>query len=176
MMTLWVVIAVIAAAATAFGIVLRRLYWLGPAGLSPALESEILTPTRSAAESYRPMTRLFAEQDFAFLTAFGPQMLQRLLRERRRVLRLYLSELRADFERIYALCRMLAPRSSNPHFAARITQQAFSFYGLLLIVEMRCALGWVLPVRVDTVELVNAVDRLRQAAQASLAPQPVPAG
>ena len=175
MITLWILIAIIAAVAAAFGIVLRRLYRSGPAGLSPNSEDEILTPTRSAAESYRPLTRLFAEEDLAFLTPFGPQMQQRLHRQRRRVLHLYLRELRADFKRVYALCRTLAPGSSDPHFATRITQQALSFYGLFLVVEMRCALGWFLPVRVDTANLVNAFDRLRQA-QVSLAPQPAPAG
>lgn len=180
MTTLWLLLSLVAAIAVGFGIVLRRLHRTPVGTLFPDFEDDVdngvLSPGRFSPETYRPMSRLFAGEDFTFLAGSAPQMVPRLRRCRRRVLRLYLRELRADFARVYAICRMLAPTSSDPHFATRITQQALSFYGLLLIVEMRCALGWFLPVRVDTAELVNAFDVLRQAAQASLAPQPVPAG
>ena len=177
MTTLWMLLGLVAAIALGFAVALRRLYRLRAGTRPPGFENDVLSRGRSARATYRPMGRLFAEQDFAFLSGYAPQMLPRLRRHRRRVLRLYLRELRTDFARVYAFCRILAPKSGDPQFATRVTQQALSFYGLLLIVELRCALGWFLPVRVDTADLVNAFDLLRQAAQAaSLAPQPVAAG
>ncbi|HYM13608.1 MAG TPA: hypothetical protein VEU62_22900 [Bryobacterales bacterium] len=158
---------------------LRRLHRVAQEGITAAVEAQILSPTRSALETYQPMGRLFAEGDVRFLNRSRPDLVKRLRRQRQQVLRLYLRELRADFERVYAFCRSLAPRSADPNFAALITQQAFSFYGLFLILHVRCTLGWFLHVRIDTMDLVGAFDRLRQAAQATLAamtPQPAMAG
>ena len=154
----------VAAIGLGVSLTLRRLYRPSIQGV-PSVEELTTRPPR---ETYRPMSRLFAEEDFAFLSGQGPGIIKRLRRQRREVLRLYLRELRADFQRLYALCRILAPKSQDPNFAPLITQQALSFYGLFLILQVRCALGWYLHVRVDTVDLVTAFDRLAQAARATL--------
>ncbi|HZS50480.1 MAG TPA: hypothetical protein VFA54_06460 [Bryobacterales bacterium] len=170
MTILLLLLGFIAAAAGGTGIALWRLYRTGPEAQSiPALVSEISNPRRSALEVYQPMSRLFAEDDFALVGRLKPDLLKRLRRQRQRVLRLYLREIRIGFGRLHTLCRILAPRSHDPNFAARITQQALTFYGLFLILEFRCALGWFLHVRVDTVDLVGALAQLRQAAQSVLA-------
>jgi hypothetical protein len=145
---------------------LRKLLYPRPENFPPDFDVQLLR--RSAAESYQPMSRLFAEEDFVFLSRLQPRLLSRLRQQRRRVMREYLRELRAEFERIYAFCRALALKSGAPNFAGQITQAAFSFYGLLLILHMRCAFGWFLHVRVDTADLISAFDRLREAAQTAL--------
>lgn len=179
MMTLLLLLSFVLAAGLGAAVVLRWLQGVGPEGITPGLETRILSPTRSVLETYQPMNRLFAEEDFQFLSRSRPDLVKRLRRQRQQVLRLYLRELRVDFARVYAFCRRLAPKSADPNFAGAITQQALSFYGLFLILHVRCTLGWFLHVRVDTVDLVGAFDRLRQAAQATLsamAPQPAMAG
>jgi hypothetical protein len=153
------------------GITLWRLLRSnGPEAL-PSGWRERMASTRSALVTYQPMSRLFAEEDFDFLAGqrgFQPGLEKKLRRQRRRVLRLYLRELRLEFRGVYALCRMLVPHSANPDFAAWITRQAAAFYGLLLVLHLRCTLGWFLHVRVDTTDLVTAFDRLREAARAGL--------
>ncbi len=178
MIALLLLLAFVLAVATGVGLTLRRLYGARSEGISPALKAALSAPARSALETYQPMSRLFAEEDFRFLSGLAPALVKRLRRQRRHVMRLYLRELQADFERIYAFCRALAPRSQDPSFATLITKQALSFYGLFVVLQMRCGLGWFLPVRVDTGDLVDAFDRLHQAAQAALqamASQPIAA-
>lgn len=179
MMTLLLLLGFVVAVVLGAVVTLWRLHRVTQGGITPAVEAQILSPSRSALEIYQPMGRLFAEEDFRFLRGSRPDLVKRLRRQRRQVLRLYLRELRADFERVYAFCRRLAPKSTDPNFAALITQQALSFYGLFLVLHMRCTLGWFLHVRIDTVDLVGAFDRLRQVAQATLlpmTPQPALAG
>lgn len=134
-------------------------------------EDLLATAFGSTPEVYRPLERLFATQDFDFLATFGerrPDLRQRLRRERRRVLLLYLAELRADFTRLYGLCRLLAPRSQDPGFASRVTRQALAFYGLWALVCAGCWLGWFGHARTFSFELIGAFERLRQAARATL--------
>lgn len=180
MTTLLLLLSFVLLVGVGVGVTLRRLYRLGPEGIPADFASQILTPTkRSALETYQPMSRLFAEEDFVFLSEARPEMLKRLRRQRRQVMRLFLGELRTDFARVYAFCRLLAPESADPNFATLVTQQAFSFYGLFVVLHLRCTMGWFLHVRVDTVDLVGAFERLRQAAQAAaaaMAPQPAMAG
>src|SRR5258708_38859278 len=61
-------------------------------------------------ENYGPMERLLAEEDFLFLQSqpgYRPEMGARWTRERRRLFRLYLAELRRDFWRLHAEARSL---------------------------------------------------------------------
>ena len=118
------------------------------------------------------MHRLFSTRDFSFLNE-QPDLRGRLRRHRVRVMRLYLRQLRADFGEIYALARTMIPTSLDGDFASTITLQALRFHGLMLAVELRCAVGWFVPVQVEAGGLVEAVDRLREAVRVSmLAPQP----
>ena len=172
MITLWLILALILALGVGFGCMVARM--LRPTGADPTSTAllEWLTPGRSAVEVYRPMTRLFAEEDFAVLTSLherGRKLRTRLRRQRVRVLRLYLRELRADFRRIHGLARSLAPASRDPDFAYRITLQALRFHGLCALTEVRCSLGWLAPVRIDASGLLGSLDRVREAARLSLA-------
>ena len=178
MMTLMLLLGVILGVGLAAALTMWRLLRPHTAVGMPPAELEALAAGRSVLESYQPMSRLFAEEDFAFVAAHpgaSRREGQQLRRRRRRILRLYLRDVRRDFERLYAFCRLLAPKSQDPGFASLITQQALAFYGLWMVLQVRCSLGWFLHVRVDTVDLVGALDRLREAARATalaLAPRP----
>jgi len=168
MTTLVLLLTLVMAIGVGVAVMLNRLLRAGSS--RPLAESAIVATVGSGLQTYQPMNRLFAEEDFHFLAGLpqGEGLRTQLRRQRQRVLRLYLRELRADFERLYGWCRQLAPRSQDPNFATLITQQAAAFYGLLLVVHVRSTLGWFLPVRVDAGELVRVFDQLRQAARVSL--------
>ncbi len=130
-----------------------------------------------AREAYRPVGRLFASGDFEFLTRQGsrPEIAKRLRRARWQVLRLYLRDLQADFRRVYRIAGVLAAKSQDPAFGALVTRQAVRFYRELSILHICCFLGWPARIQTDVLGLVEALDRLREAARASLvatAPRP----
>lgn len=164
------ILAVVLALGAILGLTLWRL--LRPAGsdLHSAPLDEILAPRRGAREIYRPMTRLFAEEDFALVSALArrPGLAKRLRRHRVRVLSLYLKQLRGDFQRVYALARLLAPHSLDPDFATQTLLQGLRFATLFLALQVCCALGWPAPLRIETAGLVTALDRLREGARLSL--------
>ncbi len=168
MTTLMVVLGLVLAVGAGFAVALWRLLRFRAWHPRP----EFFDVTRPALlAAYQPLGRLFAEEDFAFLASqagFRRGMIGRLRRDRRRILRLYLGDLRADFQRLYTLCRTLAPYSQDPNFPALIMRQALRFYGLLLVVELRLALGWFLPIRLDTSQVVAAFARIEEASRICL--------
>ena len=170
MTTLSMILAVVLALGAILGLTLWRL--LRPAGsdLHSAPLDEILAPRRGARGIYRPMTRLFAEEDFALVSALArrPGLARQLRRHRVRVLSLYLKQLRSDFQRVYALARLLAPHSQDPDFATQIMLQGLRFGMLFLALRVSCALGWPAPLRIETAGLVTALDSLREGARLSL--------
>ena len=170
MTTLWMILALVLALGAGLTVVLRRMLRSATAEPNSVTLDEILAPRRGVRETYGPMTRLFAEGDFIWVTAQArrPGLAQQLRHQRIRVMRLYLRQLRVDFGRIYGLARQLAPGSLDPDFASRITIHAFRFHALWMAVQVRCALGWFAPVRVETTGLVTALDRLREAARVCL--------
>ena len=157
-----------------------RLLWRlrKPAGQADLLASKYLMSCCSALESYRPLCRVLAQEDFIFLAAqprSRPDLLRRLRRKRREVLHLYLKQLRADFRDVHRICRVLSAKSRDPAFAALVSQQAMKFYGRLLVVHACCFLGWPFFAQMDVIGLVASLDRLREAMRAALvvmAPQP----
>ncbi len=151
------------------GWTLRSVYRPAPAPEPETLLAEIRTPACSAVELYQPLSRLFAEEDFAFLSRLQPGMLKRLRRSRRQVFRLYLAEVQTAFESVYTLCRGLARQNPDPSFAPFLTQQFFTFHVLLVSLRLRCALGLFRHVPSEAANLVQALDQLRRTAEAALA-------
>src|SRR5579863_311793 len=67
-------------------------------------------------DRYQPMERLMAEEDLAFLKSqpgYRAEMGVRWKRERRRIFRLYLAELKADFRRLHIHARELVAGSGS---------------------------------------------------------------
>ncbi|MGE5645117.1 MAG: hypothetical protein ACM336_04935 [Acidobacteriota bacterium] len=116
---------------------------------------------------YRPMERLFLEEDYDFLAAqpgFHPRIYRKLQAERRRVFRHYLRCLRRDFNRLSAAAKLLllsAP-SDRPDLASALLKQRMIFTYAMAAVEFRLVLQSMGIGTVDVRRLVDAVDGMRE--------------
>ena len=144
---------------------LARSLWVLRREQIPIEASEVGPRINRSANFYRPMTRLFTSRDMMFLRdqpGFRPAMKRRLRLERRRVLSLYLREVRRDFMALEKACRSMARRSHNWELVSLLYRQRLIFYGLLLALRVRCQLESVMFVPVDTGDLLAAVTHLER--------------
>jgi hypothetical protein len=94
---------------------LRRPRQENDAG-APVLES-IEEPVRQHATYFGVIRQAMSEEDFEFLAARGPvRLVRRAHKERQRIASLYLADLRADFQRLLRLAKVIAVLS--PEVAA----------------------------------------------------------
>lgn len=126
-------------------------------------------------EKYRPMERLFLEEDFAFLSSqpgFTPQLARRLRSERRKIFRRYLRSLSRDFNRLYATIKLLLLHSAQdrPDLALLLFKQRLLFHYALAAVHCRLVLQTLGLGTVDARGLVSALGAMRDQLQA-LIPQ-----
>ena len=144
---------------------LTRSLWLLRREPTPVGASQALPRLNRSADFYRPMTRLFTSRDLMFLRdqpGFRPAMQRRLRLERRRVLSLYLREVRSDFMALEKACRSMARRSHNWEAASLIFRQRLVLHGLLLALRVRCQLESVMFVPVDTGGLLATLTHLER--------------
>jgi hypothetical protein len=78
------------------------------------------------------MVRLLSADDLSFLrtqAGYTPELGQKLMRERRRLMRAYLRALSADFRAIYAAANdlLLSAPTDQPELAAELTRQRILF-------------------------------------------------
>ena len=115
---------------------------------------------------------VFSDDDADFVAAsidvLGPIAPERLLKSRRRILRLYLRELRRDFTRFWSLCRLLAPYSSDPEFGAMLFSQLFLFHSTLTVVWLRTFTPSISLQQAQFGALIDAVQQLRDSAQSAV--------
>ena len=117
-------------------------------------------------DRYEPMGRLMAEEDLVFLKSqpgYRAEMGERWKRERRRIFRLYLAELKADFRRLHAQARELVAASgadSAPLMEVLMKQQ-FTFMIATTALEFRLALQWIGIGKVDITPLIQMVEAMR---------------
>lgn len=132
-------------------------------------------------ERYEPMLRMLDVQDAEFL-ASQPGAVElgsvgRLRRDRRRIFRMYLQELAADFERMHAQARAIAAASPEQHSeaVAKLVRQQLEFWAAMAMVELQLALDCVGAARVNPQRLVKVAGALRASLQAAMpATGPVP--
>jgi hypothetical protein len=106
----------------ATAIVLALLFWVlrnpksdAPVGVSTL--GSIEEPARPHATYFGVIRQAMSEEDFDFLATRGPlRLVRRRHKERARIAMLYLAELRADFDRLLRLARVIAVLS--PQVAA----------------------------------------------------------
>jgi hypothetical protein len=137
--------------------------------------------TQFSIDKYRPMERLFSDEDYRFLAAqpgYSPQITKRLKAERRRIFRHYLRCLGRDFKRLHTAARFLLLHSpqDRPDLATALFRQRMVFRYAMLMVHCRLVLQ---PLGIGTVDvsgLVQALEgvgnqfrQLAAAAQQSLA-------
>jgi len=121
--------------------------------------------TDFSAEKYRPMERLFSEQDYEFLAAqpgFEPEVANRLRSERRRIFRQYLRSLSRDFGRLYATAKLLLLHSAQdrPDLAKTLLKQRLTFQYALAVVRCRLVLQPLGLKPVDVRGLVRALEAM----------------
>lgn len=122
----------------------------------------------SGQRFYKPIARLFADEDFEYLAGHA-DLAGRLSSSRGVAMRLYLVELRRDFVEVWNVCRLLAPISTDSRFVSRLSQQYWSFHWAYVCVYAYCLVPSLArrPVMVD--RLVSALARVRAEARELLA-------
>jgi len=113
---------------------------------------------------YQPMTRLLARDDLDFLAAqpgCRPELLAQFRRQRRRIFRMYLRDLAADFRALHAEARKIAAASPEPQaqLIVSLLRQQVTFRFALLAIEARLLLPH--PGSLDIRELIASVEALR---------------
>lgn len=131
---------------------------------SAALDSD--DSSNFSLDRYQPMGRLMAEEDLVFLKSqpgYRAEIGERWKRERRRVFRLYLAELKADFRRLHAHARELIAASGADSAALLevLMKQQFTFMMATTALEFRLALQWIGIGRVDITPLIQMVEAMR---------------
>jgi hypothetical protein len=117
-------------------------------------------------DRYQPMGRLMAEEDLVFLQSqpgYRTEIGERWKRERRRIFRLYLAELKADFRRLHAHARELVAASGADSGALVevLMKQQFMFLTATTALELRLALQQIGVGKVDISPLIELVEAMR---------------
>ncbi|HTR36049.1 MAG TPA: hypothetical protein VMH80_09120 [Bryobacteraceae bacterium] len=118
-----------------------------------------------SVESYAPMERLLSQADIAFLASqagYRPEIGRRLMRERRRIFKSYLTNLAQDFNQLIALGKLMLVYSheDRPEFARNLLHQQVRFYCTLCALRLQLALHPVGLGRVDVRSLVASVEAM----------------
>jgi len=131
-------------------------------------------------ERYEPMLRLLDSRDVDFLArqpgAAESGGVDRLKRDRRRVFRMYLRELAADFQEMHAQARELVAAAPEQHadLVGMLLRQQVAFWSALAAVESQLALDLLGLGAVNPRRLVEVAGSLRSAIErATASPGPV---
>jgi hypothetical protein len=174
-MNTWVLGASIAAAliAVSLGILLvRMLGYRRPAAADEAL-SEI------SLSRYQPMAQLMAGDDLQFLSGqpgVTRVQRQRFKRNRRRIFRLYLHELTADFQSLHRKAREIVAESPEGHGAlvGSVLRLQVDFWRFLALIELQLVLDQIGVGAVDSRRLLETINALHASvSRASSSPGPV---
>jgi len=135
---------------------------------SPARGEVISTVwlSRFSVAKYRPMERLFSEEDYRFLAGqrgYSPRIARRLRRERIKVFRGYLRLLRSDYRKLEAAIALYMANSpvDRPDLAKALFKRRIHFTCALLAAEWRARLYGMGLTQSDTQRLVAALDDMR---------------
>jgi hypothetical protein len=124
------------------GVVWARLAGYGRAPLQDAEASGSFTLAR-----YEPLVRLLADDDTEFLRRQRncPQLTARWKRARVRIVRLYLSDLAADFRRLHAEARALVAEAPEQYsqLVGVLMRQQVTFWRVMADAELRLTLSWL---------------------------------
>jgi len=117
-------------------------------------------------DRYAALSRLTAADDERFLRKLPgctPEMVKRLRRDRRAILRAYLREVAGDFRSLHRAARRLVAEAPEEHaeLVGVLFQQQVTFWRCLTLIEVRLALEpFGLP-QVDVAPLLEVVEFLR---------------
>jgi hypothetical protein len=122
--------------------------------------------SRFSVAKYRPMERLFSEEDYRYLNGrrgYHPRIARQLRRERIGVFRGYLRLLRSDYRRLEAAIGLYVADSpvDRPDLARALIQRRLQFTRAVLAAEWRLRLHGFGVSPPDTQRLVAALDDMR---------------
>ncbi len=121
-----------------------------------------LSQSLAEGRDFEPMLRLFEDRDFETVADL-PGGRKKLTRVRGQIARMYLRELRGDFLRAWAICRLLAPISEDADPVIKLFRQWLSFHQLFALVWVR-SLGGTAASPAQARALVAAFSELRKGA------------
>jgi hypothetical protein len=115
---------------------------------------------------YQPMERLLADDDLAFLKSqpnYRPAMGRRWQRERRRIFRMYLAELKEDFHGLHTQARELVAASGADSAALVdvLMKQHLTFLRATAALEFRLALEQIGIGKADAGPLLTMIEAMR---------------
>lgn len=115
---------------------------------------------------YQPMEHLLSAEDFAFLASqsgYRPEIGARWRRERRRIFRLYLDELKRDFRRLHAEARAMAANADadSAELVEILMRQQVAFWRAVAGLELRLALRAAGIGKVDVRPLIELLEAMR---------------
>lgn len=117
-------------------------------------------------DRYQPMAGLLTNDDLAFLQAqpgYRAAMSARWKRERRRVFRLYLHELKSDFRRLHAQARAMVAQSGaeSAGLVEVLMKQQMIFLRATTALEFRLALQAMGIGQVDVASFMQLIEAMR---------------
>lgn len=115
---------------------------------------------------YQPMEHLLSGEDFAFLASqpgYEPEIGTRWKREGRRIFRLYLDELKRDFQRLHAEARVMAANADaeSAELVEILMWQQVAFWRAMAGLEVRLALRATGIGKVDVRPLIELLEAMR---------------
>jgi hypothetical protein len=117
-------------------------------------------------ERYRPLARLLAGEDAEFLrrNTTCPKVVDRWERSRRRIIRLYLKELAADFQGLHAQARVLVAESPEQSAALLplLFRKQVAFWRTLATIELRLAFGGLNAAQASIEEMVGVIEAMQR--------------
>ena len=117
-------------------------------------------------DRYQPMAGLLADDDLVFLKAqpgYRAEMGVRWKRERRRIFRLYLGELKNDFRRLHAQAREMVAQSGadSADLVTVLMKQQTAFWRATLALEFRLTLESMGIGKVDVAPFMQLIEAMR---------------
>ena len=117
-------------------------------------------------EKYRPMARLLASEELAFLEAqpgYRPAISRQWKAERRRIFRLYLTELKGDFRALHAQARRLVANAGgdSQDLVTTLMRQRWFFLRATSQLEFRLAMVAIGIGQVDVGPLLELLETMR---------------
>lgn len=161
----WVVVILI--------ILLASLAIMMTLALRPKAPAEVMSPrwvAEFSVDRYLPINRLLSAHDYEFLAeqpGFRPEIARDLRKQRRRVYLGYLTEMAADFERLYAAAIQAAALSPDDSqtLIAELSRQRFAFQWAYWQTRARLALNTIGIATVDAGPAIRAIQGIAESAR-----------
>jgi hypothetical protein len=117
-------------------------------------------------DRYQPMARLLADDDLLFLKSqpgYRPEIGACWQRERRRIVRIYLKELKSDFHRLHAQARELVAQSGadSADLVQVLMKQQMTFFRATTALEFHLVLQRIGLGKADVAPLMELIEAMR---------------